>query len=161
MSIGSGLITTFEVDSSSSYWIGIQVVYGLGVGCFMTAPLVAVQAVLSAEKTPIGISTVTFFQMFGGALFAAVSQTIFNEQVVKQLTKNAPGVDVLKLLAAGTTAVRRIVTPEQLPGVLQSYNVALLAPFYLAAAVTAVAFFCSFGLEWVSVKGKNLLASEV
>jgi hypothetical protein len=160
MSIGSGLITTLAVNSSSSYWIGVQVVYGLGVGCFMTAPLIAVQAVLSAEETPIGISTVTFFQMFGGALFAAISQTIFNEQVVKQLTRNVPGVDVFKLITAGTTAVRKVATPEQLPGVLQSYNAALLAPFYLAVAVTAVAFFCSFGLKWVSVKGKNLLASE-
>lgn len=126
----------------------------------MTAPLVAVQAVLRAADTPVGISTVTFFQMFGGALFAAISQTIFNEQLVKQLTKNVPGIDILKLITAGTTAIQRTVTGQQLPGVLQSYNTALLAPFYLAAAVTATAFFCAFGLEWVSVKGKNLLVSE-
>ena len=127
---------------------------------FIAAPLVAVQAVLSAEDTPVGISTVSFFQMFGGAFFSAISQTIFNEQLVKQLIKHAPGVDVLKLIVGGTTAVRRNTPPEQLAGVLLAYNNALLAPFYLGAAIAATAFLCAWGLEWVNVKGKNLLASE-
>ena len=98
--------------------------------------------------------------MFGGALFSAISQTIFNQQLVKQLQKNVQGADVGRLLAAGTTALHKAVTPEQMPGVLLSYNTALLNPFYLGAAVSAVAFFLAFGMEWVSVKGKNLLAAE-
>ncbi|KAF2707863.1 MFS general substrate transporter [Pleomassaria siparia CBS 279.74] len=160
ISIGSGLFTTFEVDTKTSYWIGCQIIFGLGVGAFMTVPIVAVQTVLKAADTPVGISTVTFFQMFGGALFSALSQTIFNEQLAKQLTRNVPDVDILRLIAGGTTAIQRNVTPEQLPGVLQSYNTALLSPFYLAAAVSVTAFFCAFGMEWVSVKGKNLLVVE-
>ncbi|KAF2475439.1 MFS general substrate transporter [Lindgomyces ingoldianus] len=160
MSISSGLFTTFDAGTSNSKWIGYQVIYGLGTGMFMTTPLVAVQAVLDAAKTPIGISTVTFFQMFGGALFAGISQTIFNERLVKELVKDVPGVDVGKLLAAGTTAIRSAVTPEQLPGVIQSYNSAILSPFYLGAAITATAWCFAWGPEWVSVKGKNLMVAE-
>ncbi|KAF2008162.1 MFS general substrate transporter [Amniculicola lignicola CBS 123094] len=160
MSIGSGLISSFEPNTGSSYWIGYQVIYGFGAGMFLTAPIVAVQAVLSAAQTPVGISTVTFFQMFGGALFSGISQTIFNEQLVKELVKNIPGVNIGKLLAAGTAGVHKVVSPEELVGVVRSYNTAILDTFYLGAAVTAIAFFCAFGLEWVSVKGKNLLASE-
>lgn len=161
MSIGCGLFTTFEVSTGSPRWIGYQVVYGLGAGMFLTAPLVAIQAVLDAEQTPVGISTITFFQMFGGALGGGISQAIFNERLLKELAVNVPGIDVERLLAAGTTAVSRVVAPDQLPGVLQSYNTAILVPFYLGAAVTGIAFFCTFGLEWVSVKGKNLMAAEV
>jgi len=160
MSVGSGLFTTFEVDSGSGFWIGYQVVYGFGAGMFLTAPFIAIQAVLDPADTPVGLSTITFFQMFGGALFSAISQTIFNQQLVTQLQKNVPGVDVRQLLAAGTTALHKAVMPDQMPGVLQSYNTALLNPFYLGAAVSAVAFFLAFGMEWVSVKGKNLLAAE-
>ncbi|KAH7130238.1 major facilitator superfamily-domain-containing protein [Dendryphion nanum] len=160
MAIASGLFTTFEVDTGSAYWIGYQALYGLGAGMFLTAPLVAVQAVLGAEDTPVGIAAITFFQMFGGALFSGASQTLFNEKLVKELAKNAPGADVGKLLAAGTTALHKAVTPELFPGVLKSYNTALLAPFYLGAAVTAVSFFCGLGMEWVSVKGKNLMAVD-
>ncbi|KAF2652370.1 MFS general substrate transporter [Lophiostoma macrostomum CBS 122681] len=160
MSIGTGLYTTFDVDTGSSHWIGYEVIFGLGTGMFLLAPLVSVQAVLDAEKTPVGISTVSFFQMFGGALFGGVSQAIFNEQLVKALIKNAPGVDVEKLLAAGTTGIKGVVTPEQLPAVLHSYNTAILKPFYLAAAICAAAFFAGLGVEWVSVKGKNLMATD-
>lgn len=158
MSIGSGLFTTLQVDSGNASMIGYQVVYGLGSGMFMTGPLIAVQAVLSPKDTPMGIAIVTFFQMFGGAFFSAISQTIFNEQLLKQLTRNAPGVNIGALLAAGTTAIQKVVAPAQLPDVLLSYNTALLNPFYLAAAITAVACLCALGLEWINVKGKDLAA---
>ena len=155
LSIGCGLFTTMEVDTSSAHWIGYLVIFGFGGGMFITGPLIAVQSVLSPTDTPIGISTVSFFQMFGGSLFAAISQTIFNEQLVKQLTSNVPGVNLKALIAAGTIGLHKVATPEQLPGVLQSYNVALLDPFYLAAAITAVSFFFALGLPWISVKNKS------
>ncbi|KAF2732905.1 MFS general substrate transporter, partial [Polyplosphaeria fusca] len=157
LSIASGLLATLNVDSGHSYWIGYQVLFGLGGGMFMTTPLTSVQAVLNDEQTPVGISTVTFFQMFGGAFMVGISQTIFNEQLVKQLTKNVPNIDIPTLLAAGTVGVRKVIDPEQLAGILESYNTAILDPFYLAAAVTAMTFFTAFGLQWVSVKGKNLM----
>jgi hypothetical protein len=155
MSIASGLLSTLKVTSGSAEWIGYQVIYGFGGGLFVTGPMIAVQAVLSPAKTPVGIAMVTFFQMFGGALSAAVSQTIFNSQLLKQLAENAPTADVGALLAAGTAAVRTVVMPEQLPGVLESYNYALLTPFYLGAAVTALSTACALGLEWINLKGKS------
>ena len=160
MSIGAGLLSTFHTDTGHSKWIGYQDIYGLGAGMFLTTPLISVQAVLDSARTPVGISTATFFQMFGGAFTSAISQTMFNEKLLKQLVKNVPDADIGKLLAAGTIGVQKVVTPEQLPGVLRSYNEAILDPFYLAAAVTAVAFFCGFGLEWVSMKGKNVTVGE-
>jgi hypothetical protein len=109
----------------------------------------------------VGIATVSFFQMFGGALFAGLSQTVFNEQLVKQLMKNVPDVDLGKLLAAGTIAVRQVALPEQLPGVLQSYNVAILDTFYLSAAVAATSFVFALGLPWISIKRKSVAAGTV
>lgn len=158
MSIGCGLFTTFEVHTGSPQWIGYQVIFGLGAGMFITSPLIAVQSVLSPEDTPIGIAAVSFFQMFGGSLFIAISQTIFNEQLVKELMKNVPTINVPALLAAGTIGLHKVATPEQLPGVIQSFNVALMDTFYLGAATAAMSFLFSLGLPWISVKGKNLAA---
>jgi hypothetical protein len=155
MSVAAGLITTLKVDSRSAEWIGYQIINGVGSGFFMTAPMIAVQTVLSPANTPVGIAIVSFFQMFGGALLAGLSQTIFNQRLPKELAKNVPGVDVAALLAAGTAAVRRVVLPEQLPAVLESYNGALLAPFYLSVGVTALSSFFALGLEWVDVKKKK------
>lgn len=158
LAIGAGLFTTFEIDTTSSKWIGYQVIFGLGAGFFVTSPLIAIQAVLSAADTPVGIAIVTFFQMFGSAFFVALSQTVFNEQLLKQLAKNAPDANVGALLAAGTARLHLAVTPEQLHGVLLSYNRALLDPFYLGAGISALATLFSLGIEWVNVKGKELSA---
>lgn len=154
-SIGCGLFTTMAIDTASSHWIGYQVVFGLGAGMFIIGPLMAVQTVLSPRNTPVGIATVSFFQMFGGALFAAISQTIFNEQLAKQLMRHVPDLDLRALINAGTIGFHKVVRPDQLAGVLQSYNVALLDPFYLAAAASAVSCCFAIGLPWISVKGKT------
>lgn len=140
--------------------IGYQIVFGLGSGFFITGPLVAIQAVLSAEDTPVGIAIVTFFQMFGSAFFVALSQTIFNEQLLKQLARNAPAANVPALLAAGTARLHAAVPPEMLHGVLVSYNRAILDPFYLAAGLCALATFFALGIKWVNVKGKQLSAGS-
>ena len=114
----------------------------------------AAQTVLSPKDIPIGMATVSFFQMFGSALATGLSQTIFNEQLAKQLSTNSPDVDVGRLLAAGTAAIRHVASPAQLPGVLQSYNVAILDTFYLASALSAVSFLCAVCLPWISTKAK-------
>lgn len=156
LAIGAGLIATFTIDTPSHQWIGYEIIFGLGSGFFVSSPLVAIQAVLSAKDTPVGIAIVTFHQMFGSAFFVALSQTVFNEQLLKQLAKNVPEANVGALLAAGTARLREAVPPEQLHGVLISYNRALLDPFYVGAGISALATFCSLGIQWVNVKGKEL-----
>lgn len=44
-SVGCGLITTWQVDSSAGVWAGYQIVSGVGSGLAMQLPAVAVQAV--------------------------------------------------------------------------------------------------------------------
>ncbi|PVI02421.1 MFS general substrate transporter [Periconia macrospinosa] len=156
MSVGLALYTLFDVNTGSAEWIGYQVISGLGQGMFLTVPLIAIQGVLTPAQTPVGVATVTFFQMFGGALMSAISQTIFNQQLLAELARNVPSADVATLLAAGTTAVMKVVKPDQIPAILTSYNNALVSPFYLSAALAATACLCSLGMEWVNVKGKEI-----
>lgn len=153
--IGSALYTTMSVDTSSARWIGYQIVFGIGGGMFTVGPLIAVQSTLSPQDMAVGIATVVFFQLFGGSLFAVVSQTIFNKQFVKALMGHAPNVDLQALLAAGTVGFHKVVKPEQLGGVVLAYNDAILDTFYLGVAITAVAFLFALGLPWISVKGKK------
>lgn len=54
MAIGTGLITTWDMNTSISTWIGYQVILGLGVGCTMQHPNLAVQIVLPKQDVPTG-----------------------------------------------------------------------------------------------------------
>ena len=53
----------------------------------------------------------------------------------------------MALLNAGTAAVRSLVTPEQLPAVLASYNKAITATFYVAAGASAASVITSLGIQ--------------
>jgi hypothetical protein len=155
-SIGSGLLTTFTVDTGSPKWIGFQIVYGFGIGLAMQAPLIAVQTVLPLVDVPVGTATIMFIQTFGGALFVSVSQNVFTNRLVSGLLEEARGFDSSMILRLGATTLKKAVPPEYLPGVLIAYNRALTQTFYVAVAMSCLTVIGSLSLEWKSVKEKKV-----
>jgi hypothetical protein len=155
-SIGSGLLTTFTVDTGSPKWIGFQIVYGFGIGLAMQAPLIAVQTVLPLVDVPVGTATIMFIQTFGGALFVSVSQNVFTNRLVSGLLEEARGFDSSMILRLGATTLKKAVPPEYLPGVLLAYNRALTQTFYVAVAMSCLTVIGSLSLEWKSVKEKKV-----
>ncbi|KFY10184.1 hypothetical protein V491_07779 [Pseudogymnoascus sp. VKM F-3775] len=131
--ISSGLIAAFTPSTTVGQWIGYQILSGAGRGLGMQIAIVAVQNVLPPEKIPVGMSTLVFCQIFGGAVFLSVAQTIFSGGLLSALAKYAPSVDAKKVVEAGATAIKSVVKPEQVAGVIESYNHAVNRNFYLSA----------------------------
>ena len=142
-SVANGMYSTFKVDTGHAAWIGYQVLNGIGIGFTMETPLTAVQTVLKPEEAPVGISLVTFFQFFGSSIFLAIAQSVFSNRLVSQLAEYAPGLDANSFLQQGTVALRTIVPPAELPGVLIAYNRAFTSTFYVAASALAAGFFAA------------------
>ncbi|KKK12024.1 hypothetical protein ARAM_005002 [Aspergillus rambellii] len=157
--VGAGLITTWQVDTTHSAWIGYLVILGIGIGLGMQAPLIVVQAVLPAEDIATGTALQVFAQMLGGTIFISVCENIFHNQLLKNLAEQAPNVDGAKLVAAGATMVRTMVSSEVLPTVLQAYNKALVQTFYCSAAMAACTFIGCLPLSWKPLKGKKIEAT--
>lgn len=153
---GSGIRSSLELEEGCvSYNLPNQKDILIKAYTVVVGPLIAVQSTLSPRDMAVGIATVVFFQLFGGSLFAVVSQTIFNKQFVKALMEYGPDVDLQALLAAGTVGFHKVIKPEQTAGVVLAYNDAILDTFYLGVAITAIAFLFALGLPWISVKGKK------
>jgi hypothetical protein len=125
MSIGSGLLTTFKVDSSKGLWIGAQILVGSGRGCGFQMPLLAIQSSFLPHEATIGTSLVIFFQYFGGAIFSSVGETILINGLRDSLPKYAPGVNFQRIVDVGAAGVRSEVPARELPAVLLAYNQAL------------------------------------
>lgn len=155
MAIGSGLLSTFEVDTSSAKWIGYQLIFGVGAGFGMQQTLIVIQSALPADDVPIGTALIMFSQTLGGALFISVGQNIFTGQLIKSLAA-IPEVDSALILSAGVTELRKIVSTELLGNVLVAYNEALVRTFYVAVATTALSIAGSGVIEWKSMKGKQI-----
>ncbi|MCJ1333464.1 hypothetical protein MMC10_010163 [Thelotrema lepadinum] len=152
--IGSGLIYTWDVDTETGKWIGYQVLAGFGLGFAIQTPIIVGQA--SVE--PADLSTITAmilcFQMIGGAFFVQAGQAAFANKLLNSVSTFAPGVDPSLVIGTGASDLRKVFSPEQLPGILKAYMAGLQDAYAICIALAGVAFVASFFAEWRSIKGK-------
>ncbi|KAF6795007.1 major facilitator superfamily transporter [Colletotrichum sojae] len=165
--VGSGMITTFDLDTPMRAWFGYQVLAGLGIGAGFQIGVLVVQTVLPLEEVPVATACVQFFQAFGGAIMIAVAQSLFQTGLVDGVVKNAPGIDPAIFINGGADQIRSILTqmgrPDAIPAVLEAYMVGLRHTYYVTVACAVAAFVACLGLEWKSVKkeGKGAVAVAV
>lgn len=155
MSIGLGLMTTFDLNTHSSHWIGYQFLSGFGLGLGMQLSGLVVQRILPPPDIPIGIALMFFLQQLGGSIFATVGQTILSNILVSHLS-GVPGLDTSLVVNEGATNLVTIVPFKDISVVQRAYNDACRRIFFTALGLTLVALISSVGMEWKSIKkGKN------
>ncbi|KAK1060809.1 hypothetical protein LTR74_011618 [Friedmanniomyces endolithicus] len=153
--IGAGLITTFTPFTTSSAWIGYQVLLGLGIGFGMQQGNLAAQTVLARRDVPIGVSLMMFWQNLGGAIFVSVGQNVFESRLVSELVNRDIGLSPGQIVNTGATELRSVVPAEKLGELLGIYNVAVRQVFVVGTILACLAALGAAGLEWRSVKGKQ------
>lgn len=155
-SLGAGLITTYSLTTSFGKWFGFQVLTGAGIGVGFQGAIITVQTVLPLVDVPVGTACIQFFQSLGGALFIAVSQTLFQNGLVSGIEEYAPQLDAQIFLASGATQIREILASldqeDALDDVLKAYVRGLSHTYWVTAACAILAFLSSCGLEWRTVK---------
>lgn len=157
-SIGTGLITTFDVNSPMRVWFGYQVLAGLGVGSGFQTGSIVIQTVLPLEWVPVGTACVQLMLSLGGAISIAVAQTIFANGMIDQLTKENLGIDPQIFINSGASELRSILAgmhrEDALRTVLSAYMKGLRNTYYISVAMTCCAFLGTLILEIRSVKHK-------
>ncbi|KAE8550205.1 hypothetical protein EYB25_006426 [Talaromyces marneffei] len=156
-SVGAGLMTTFNVDTPQSQWIGYQFIFGAGVGFGMQQTMVAVQACLKGKDIAVGTAIVMFSQTLGGALFIAVAENVFaNKLVSNVIAANLPGLDAATVLNAGATQIQKVIPAQFLPAILAAYNDALTNAYYVSVAMSCLTLIGALSIQWISIKGKRI-----
>ena len=156
MSIGAGLLTTFKVDTSEGMWIGYQIIFGMGTGLGFQQPILVAQTCLKLEDVSIGVSTLLFVQLLGGALFVSVANNIFNNRLVQNIASQVPNVNPAKVVSAGATSLKYAVDPKDLPAILFAYNGALIKTFQISLILGCISGLGVVFIQWKSVKGKQI-----
>ena len=153
MSIGAGLITTFQVDTGSTKWIGYQVLYGFGMGlCFQT-PNLATQTVLPKPDVPMGMALMFFGQLLGAAIFVSVGENVLSNQLLSRLS-GIPGFSKSLVTSGGATSLLDAVPADLRGTVLAAYNEALRKVFQDGLILSCFAVLSIASLEWKSVLKK-------
>ncbi|GME30030.1 MFS general substrate transporter [Neofusicoccum parvum] len=151
--VGAGLMYTLQVETTSSRWIGYQVLTGFGAGIALEIPFIAVQRVVAKKDMPVGNAMVGFFNSLGSGISISVAENIFSNTLVKGLEQDVHGINPEVVVAAGATGVRDVTPPQLLPAVLHAYNNAITTAFIFSIASGGFAVLCSMFIEWKSVKG--------
>ncbi len=155
--VGCGLISTLQIDTSSAKWIGYEVLVAAGLGMSIQQGFIAVQTVLPLEQIPIGVAAIASFQSLGGSIFVSVGNSILHNALLSaSSSQQLPGIDINHVISAGATMFRSFVPADALPALLNVYNTALQKVFIAAIPLAGLAFVAALGLEWKSVKGKNV-----
>lgn len=154
--VGSGMITTFDVHTPLREWFGYQVIAGLGIGAGFQIGVLIVQTVLPQEWVPVGTACVQFFQAFGGAIFVAVAQTLFQNGMIDHINAANIGIDPQIFINSGASEIKNVLEQmhrlDAFDTVLEAYMIGLRNTYYISVACAGAALLCTLGFEWKSVK---------
>lgn len=89
-----------------------------------------------------------FCQYIGPAIFLTVLDTVLDSRLRVELRELVPDIDPDVVLEAGATGFRKIVSAQDLPGVLKAYSNSLDVVFYILAGGGCFVFFSAFGMGW-------------
>lgn len=150
-SIGAGLFTTFRPDTGHPAWIGFQVLYGLGIGCGLQGPSLAVQTLMPREDVPIGMAALFLSQQMGGAITIPIAQNLFVNALAKNV-KNIPDLQLPDIRTLGATQLRDFVTDATLLQRLVEAHNASLRNVWIVCLVTV----CLLVLPLSIIERKNI-----
>ncbi|ROW03046.1 hypothetical protein VMCG_05700 [Cytospora schulzeri] len=155
LSIGSGLYSILQPHSSTGKWVGFQILAGVGSGAGLQLAIMAVQAAMAGEDLSSGIAFIMFSQSLGPTVVLTLCNIIFDTSLQSKITQHAPQANATAILDAGATGFRAIVSPADLPGVLDAYADSLDRVFYLVAALAAACGIFLWGMGWHDLRKKE------
>ncbi|EFE44107.1 hypothetical protein TRV_01125 [Trichophyton verrucosum HKI 0517] len=155
LSLGSGFYSILQPGSPTGYWIGFQLLAGIGSGISMQLAIITIQAAVSGEQLATGMALVIFAQSLGPAIMLVLCNVIFLSSLGSQLHEHAPNANSAAIIKAGATGFRSIVQLEDLPGVLIAYANIIDRIFYLVAAVGAACALVLWGMGWHDLRKRD------
>ncbi|KAH7360648.1 major facilitator superfamily domain-containing protein [Rhexocercosporidium sp. MPI-PUGE-AT-0058] len=159
LAVGSGLLSTLQVDSGKAAWIGFQVCFGFGIGLGQQQAGLAAQTVLPSKDVPTGVALKFFGQSLGGAIFVTIGQSVLSNRLVHNLTKipglmaSHPDLDPSQIVNMGALELRQVFGPQYAEAVLFAFNKSLDSVFQVGIYASCLAFIGALFVEWKSIKG--------
>ncbi|TGJ83973.1 hypothetical protein E0Z10_g4806 [Xylaria hypoxylon] len=153
--VGAGLISTWDINTTTGMWIGYQILYGIR-GAGIQLGVIAIQNALPAKQSQLGLSFLVFCQTFAAAIFVVVANTIFTQSLINETRILVPSIDPTEVLRAGGSAeaIRSLVpagSPE-LAALLEVFSNAFDSVCYLMITLAGISVFASFGMGWIDTR---------
>ncbi|RYP66871.1 hypothetical protein DL769_005903 [Monosporascus sp. CRB-8-3] len=155
LSVASGLYSMLRPNSPTGWWVGFQILAGVGSGLGLQVAIIAIQTVVTGEELSSAMAFIVFTQSMGPAIVLTLCQLIFYSSLQTQLPQQAPHADAAAIVRAGATGFRGIVSQDDLPGVYVAYANSIDRVFYLVAAMAAACGLVLWGMGWKDLRKKD------
>ncbi|KAI0201520.1 major facilitator superfamily domain-containing protein [Astrocystis sublimbata] len=161
--VGSGLIFTLDIGTSTGKWIGYQIIAAIGWGAGFQIPVIVSQALSDPEDIPSITAIILFSLNVGSGLLINAAQSAFVNRIIVTLPTSAPGVNPSLVISTGTLQLRSVFSEEQIPGILMAYMAGIKTAFAIALAACGLSVFVSVLGQWKrlnpeQVKGGGAMA---
>lgn len=155
MPIAAGLMTTYNIQLSLTKIILFSGFVGLSGGIGFQGPQAAMQTTLNSADVNLGIGVILFGQSMGPAVFIAIAQVIFTNELSSSLKNLVPGISPAFIEQHGLGDIKTLVPASQLDKILRNINRGLTHTWYLPIALACTTMLGSLLIEWRSVKKKQ------
>ncbi|KAJ5295553.1 efflux pump antibiotic resistance protein [Penicillium antarcticum] len=130
---------------------GLMTTGGIG----FQGPQAAMQTTLNTADVNIGIGVILFGQSMGPAIFIAIAQVTFTNELSSILKNVIPGLSPAYVEQHGLDGIKTGVPAQQLGEVLRGIDRSLTHTWYIPVALTCTTMVGSLLIEWHSVKQKQ------
>lgn len=119
-----GVICIYNLNArlTTSMWIGLQILTGMGIGMGFQIPLIANQAAVAIDDIPAVTALTLFAENLGTTLFVAGGDAAFTQGLIDNLKHKLPSLDPHTVLEVGATHIRGVFEGGELETVLSSYS---------------------------------------
>ncbi|KAM5444078.1 hypothetical protein MferCBS31731_000595 [Microsporum ferrugineum] len=143
LTIGSGLVYTFGIDTPAGTWIGYQILAGIGGGVALQIPVIVSQALANPEDLSSATAMILFIQTMGAAIWVSAAQTAFVNKILNRLPQVAPKVNPALVIKTGASELHKVFSGKDLEGVLVAYGDGLKVTFIVCIALAGASVFVS------------------
>lgn len=155
MPIAAGLMTTYSLNTTLVQIILYSGFAGFAGGIGFQGSQAAVQTTLNTADVNLGIGIILFGQNIGPAVFIAIAQVIFTNQLSLNLRNVVPGLSPKFIGEHGLGDITNGVSKSRLDSVFEGIDRSLTHAWYLTVALGCTTVVGSVLVEWRSVKQKQ------
>lgn len=152
MTVGLGLLSLLNLETTAWQAAGSMLVLGLGLGMVMQVLVLATQNAVDYRLLGVATSGVTLFRSIGGSIGVALFGAVFAAGLAHQLADHLPAGSQLP---SGTDAASIAALPAAVRDIyLHAFVDALVPVFWLAAVVALVGFLLTWLLREIPLQGR-------
>jgi hypothetical protein len=149
------LLTTLDLNDSPVKVAALLGFLGVAVGFGIQQPFAAVMTTLSPKDISLAVGVLALGSGLGSSAFIAISATLFQNRLVDEISKHAPGTNVTSLENHGLSDIRQIIGPDRLKDVLFGYNEAVVQTLFIPLGLGLLTIVGSMFTEIKSVKKRD------